>query len=172
MLIAWAPLNQEQAPTSVEEAEHLESLTGLAVKTSLARLVIALAAWFVGAAWWMSRSLGASRWLGGVLEVVGFFGTLTAIGMTWRAFSGRRAIRADLSRQSVGVPIETDPPSRQGTSNRSCPPIAATAEAARESAGGATRSSRPSPPVLRSPKSGPSWWSSRATLRSTLPPSR
>jgi hypothetical protein len=35
--------------------------------------------------------MGPTRWLGGILEIVGFFGSLGAIGMIWHALRWKQA---------------------------------------------------------------------------------
>jgi hypothetical protein len=50
------------------------------------------------------QSLGASHWLGSIVELIGFIGTLAAIGMVWRAVGLRPAtcVYVPASRAATG----------------------------------------------------------------------
>ena len=83
-----------------EHFKDAEALAETTLKGSLVYLVVA--AWLIGGALWSAQYLGPIRWLGGFLQLAGFFWTLRAIGMTWRSAKALRGVRRDRSRPSFG----------------------------------------------------------------------
>ena len=69
-------------------------LAGQFLRMSVFLLIVAAGAWMCGSAWWTAQSMGPTRWLGGFLEIMGFFGSLLAIGMVWYALRWRRSTRS------------------------------------------------------------------------------
>ncbi|MGO8871738.1 MAG: hypothetical protein ACLQPH_10130 [Acidimicrobiales bacterium] len=79
------------AAEELNRCDREETMAGSLLRQSFVWLVIAVAAWILGSAWWRAQSLGASRWLGAMLDLVGCLGTLGAIGMIWGALRWKRA---------------------------------------------------------------------------------
>ena len=89
----------------MDDARRLKTTVGLAhcdqeallagrfLRGSILLLVVTASVWMCGSAWWTAQSVGPTRWLGGFLEIFGFFGSLGAIGMIWYALRWRRATR-------------------------------------------------------------------------------
>jgi hypothetical protein len=67
---------------------------GRLLRVSVLLLVVAAGAWICGSAWWTAQSVGPTRWLGGIIEVFGFLGSLGAVGMIWYALRWKRATGA------------------------------------------------------------------------------
>jgi hypothetical protein len=83
-------------------------LAGRLLRTSILVLMVAASAWMCGSAWWNAQSVGPTRWLGGIVDVFGFLGSLGAIGMIWYALRWKHATRT-LQHYLQDVAVFTDP---------------------------------------------------------------
>ncbi len=87
------------------QCDREETMAGSLLRQSFVWLVIAVAAWILGSAWWRAQSLGASRWLGATVDVVGCLGAFGAIGMIWHALRWQQRARTLRRYLVTGSPI-------------------------------------------------------------------
>jgi hypothetical protein len=73
--------------------DESEEAVPTSVGGSFVLLAVAVGTWVLGGAWWAGHWLGPLHWLGAVLEVVGLFATIGAIGMVWRSLRNERTHR-------------------------------------------------------------------------------